>query len=151
MYFLLAGEPPFYAETEEELFDKIKIGKIGSWDEVHSFYDEQEANYLDFKSRYALYILEFLYSRKISEFTDEIFKDIISDVLAVSNYIYESAISSRQKDYTDYFRTITYANKEEMTAVIGTIDDVSFLKELKVTTEEFNSSFSSLFDGLMKN
>ena len=139
------------SEKIAELFDKIKIGKIVSWDEVHSFYDEQEANYLDFKSRYALYILEFLYSRKISEFTDEIFKDIISDVLAVSNYIYESAISSRQKDYTDYFRTITYANKEEMTAVIGTIDDVSFLKELKVTTEEFNSSFSSLFDGLMKN
>ena len=28
MYFLLAGEPPFYAETEEELFNKIKNDEL---------------------------------------------------------------------------------------------------------------------------
>ena len=71
--------------------------------------------------------------------------DIINDVLTVSNYIYESSLSSREKDYTDYFRTITYSSEEEMTAVIGTINDVSFLKELEKSTKEFNESLENLF------
>ncbi|MCR4790081.1 MAG: DUF4954 family protein, partial [Treponemataceae bacterium] len=134
----------------QELFAAIKEGKINNWQQVHDFYDECQKNYMNYKTRYALYILEFLYSRKIDDFTCDIFKDIISDVLIVSNYIYENSISSRKKDYTDYFRTITYSNQEEMTAVIGTIDDVSFLKELEASTKEFNENFSSLFDGLLK-
>ena len=63
----------------------------------------------------------------------------------VSNYIYESSLSSREKDYTDYFRTITYSSEEEMTAVIGTIQDVKFLKELEISTKEFNKSLETLF------
>ena len=32
-----------------------------------------------------------------------------------------------------------------MTAVIGTIQDVKFLKELEVSTKEFNESLGTLF------
>ncbi len=128
-----------------ELFDLIKTKKINSWDEVHQFYDECQKNYSLWKIRYAIYVLEKLYSKNITEFTAEIIKDIINDVLNVSNYIYESSLSSREKDYIDYFRTITYSSKEEMTAVIGTIQDVKFLKELEVSTKEFNESLETLF------
>lgn len=128
-----------------ELFDLIKTKKINSWDEVHQFYDECQKNYSLWKIRYAIYVLEKLYSKNITEFTAEIIKDIINDVLTVSNYIYESSLSSREKDYTDYFRTITYSSEEEMTAVIGTINDVSFLKELEKSTKEFNESLENLF------
>ena len=159
---LKAQEIPLYTEWKNvggqvipseklsELFASIKEGKINGWKQVHAFYDEVQSSYLDYKTRYALYILEFLYARKICEFTDEVFDDIIGDVLAVSNYIYESAVSSRKKDYTDYFRTITYSNQEEMTAVIGTIEDVSFLKELELSTKEFNTDLEPLFDGLKR-
>ncbi len=128
-----------------ELFDLIKTRKINSWQEVHDFYDECQKNYSLWKVRYAIFVLEKLYSRDITEFTSEIFKDIINDVLNISNYIYESSLSSREKDYTDYFRTITYSSKEEMTAVIGTIQDVKFLKELEISTKEFNESLETLF------
>lgn len=128
-----------------ELFDLIKTKKINSWTEVHAFYYECQNNYQQWKVRYAIYVLEKLYSRSMLEFTSEIFKDIINDVLIISNYIYENSLSSREKDYTDYFRTITYSSKEEMTAVIGTINDVSFLKELEKSTKEFNSSLETLF------
>ncbi|MGP1586722.1 MAG: DUF4954 family protein [Treponemataceae bacterium] len=133
----------------EELFCDLKEYKINTWQEVHYFYDECQKEYINYKTRYAIYILEFLYSKSISEFSKDIFKDIICDVLIVSNYIYESSISSREKDYTDYFRTITYRNQEEMTAVIGSIKDVAFLQELKKTTFEFNKKLSFLFDDLM--
>ncbi|MEE0877984.1 MAG: DUF4954 family protein [Treponemataceae bacterium] len=132
-----------------ELFDLIKTKKINSWQEVHDFYDECQNQYDLWKVRYAIFVLEQLYSKKLTEFTSEIIRDIVNDVLNVSNYIYESSLSSREKDYSDYFRTITYSSKEEMTAVIGTINDVKFLKELEVTTKEFNESLQLLFADFM--
>ena len=44
-----------------------------------------------------------------------------------------------------------YRNKEEMTAVLGTITDNDFLNELKVDTEQFNSMLKNMFSQLCKN
>ena len=52
--------------------------------------------------------------------------------------MYRDSIYSRQKDYTDPFRAMTYENQEEMTAVLGTIDDNEFLHILRAQTESFN-------------
>ena len=60
----------------------------------------------------------------------------------------ESSISSRQKDFTDFFRTITFRNQKEMDAVLGTINDSGFLKELKESTEKFNADLAVLFSTL---
>ncbi len=128
-----------------ELFSKIKDGEVDSWQSVHEFYDGCQENYGSFKAAYAVHLLEFLYSRKISEFTGEIFDDIKSDVTAVSDEMYKSAIDSRRKDYDDFFRKITFRSDEEMKAVLGTIDDNEFLRELKRSTEEFDSRLASLF------
>ena len=59
--------------------------------------------------------------------------------------MYESSISSREKDYTDYFRTITYKNQEEMLEVVGKLEDNSFLKELKIETDEFVKKLEGIF------
>ncbi len=135
-------------EKLEQLFCSIKAGEIGSWQEIHAVYDRWQAEYTNYKTRYALYLLEQLYSRKIEEFNQEIFSDILDDVTLVSDYMYESSISSRQKDYTDFFRKITYKNEEEMLSVIGRIEDNSFLKTLKNETEEFNGKLQRFFRGL---
>ena len=92
-----------------------------------------------YKTRYALFILEKLYSRPILEFTPDIFQDIVDDVSLVSIDMYKASIYSRQKDYTDPFRAMTYESTEEMTAVLGTIDDNDFLHVLRAQTESFNS------------
>ncbi len=134
----------------QELFEKIKKGSVKNWDEVHAFYNDCEKEYSTYKVRYALYILETLYSRSISDFTKEIYADILKDVTVVSNYMYTSSISSRQKDYTDFFRAITYRNRDEMTAVVGRLEDNSFLKKLKTDTESFNAGLEVLFNKLVK-
>ena len=128
-----------------ELFDLIKQRKINTWEEVHQFYEECQKNYEAYKARYSLWILEQLYARKVVDFSKDITKDILKDVIAVSTYMYESSISSREKDYTDYFRTITYKNKEEMLEVVGKLEDNSFLKELKIETENFNKRLEEIF------
>lgn len=133
-----------------ELFNKIKENKINSWQEIHDFYDECQKNYIKYKVVYSLYLIERLYSSKIEDFTNEIYKDIISDVKIISDEEYNSSVSSREKDFTDYYRNMTYENKEEMNAVLGTIKDCSFLQTLKDDTEKFNNSLDSIFLGMIK-
>lgn len=132
-------------EKIQQLFERIKNNEINSWDEIHEFYNECNNHYNEYKARYAIYILEQLYSRKIKEFTTEVYKDIKTDVSAVSNEIYQATVKSREKDYEDYYRTMVYRNKEEMDCVIGTIDNNSFIKKLKKSTVEFEKNINELF------
>ena len=131
-----------------ELFGKIKDGSINSWQQVHDFYDECQRSYGDYKARYALYLMEFLYSRKVTEFDSGTFSDIKKDVAYVSVNMLESSIASRDKDYTDFFRTVTFRNKEEMEAVLGTLKDSDFLQVLRSETETFCERLERFFRNL---
>ncbi|MBR7080942.1 MAG: DUF4954 family protein, partial [Treponema sp.] len=133
----------------QELFEKIKDRTIDSWEQVHAYYDECQNEYVSFKARYAVHLLEFLYSRPIQEFDAEVYRDIMEDVLYVSDRMLSSSFSSREKDYTNFFRSITFRNKEEMEAVLGTINDSVFLKDLKAATTEFDDRLRQVFAGLM--
>ena len=132
-----------------ELFNQIKSGKINKWEEVHAFYDKCQESYGLYKARYSLSLLEYLYSRPLSAFTPDIYQDIMYDVAYVSVNMFESSISSRDKDYTDFFRSITFRNKEEMEAVLGKINDSSFLKDLKRATDNFNTDLQKMFQNLI--
>ena len=143
-----AGGQIIPEQKVQELFTLIKENQINSWKEVHAFYDECQKLYIDYKARYALYIFERLYSRPLREFTSEIFSDITRDVAFVSFEMLESSISSREKDYTDFFRSITFRNKEEVEAVLGTLSENSFLRELREATDDFNTNLEKLFKKL---
>ena len=132
----------------QELFGLIVEKSINTWKEVHTFYDDCQKNYIDYKARYALYVFETLYERPLRDFTTEIFADITSDVAYVSMEMLESSIASRSKDYTDFFRSITFRNKDEVEAVLGTMGDNSFLRELREATDDFNTNLERLFKKL---
>ncbi len=138
-------------ERLNELFDQIKSGAIQNWQQVHAFYDDCQSCYGSYKIAYALYLLEWLYSRSVSQFTKEIYTDIEKDVIAVSDEIYDSVIISRMKDFDDDFRMITFRNSREMDAVIGSIGTVTennFLSDIKKSTREFKRSLKLLFKEL---
>ena len=136
-------------EQLHDLFTLIKSRKIENWEQVHEFYADCFESYGDFKSAYSVHILEYLYSRPISEFSKEIFEDLIFDVTEVSTEMYKSTLISRMKDYDDDFRLITFRNAREMAAVLGTIVDNEFLDELKSSTELFNRKTESVFKKLV--
>ncbi|QTQ12295.1 DUF4954 family protein [Treponema parvum] len=134
----------------QALFKKIKNRTVRTWQEVHKFYDKCQAEYDELKARYSVYLLEQLYSRPIGDFTSEIFRDIITDVTVVSDEMYQSSLSSRQKDFTDYFRKMVYHNYQEMTAVLGSVESNSFLLELKNKTDMFNKNIKVVFGDLCR-
>ena len=135
-------------EKVMELFEKIKRHEIDNWNDVHQFYDDMESSYMTYKIAYAVYLLEFLYSRPICDFDGAIFADIIGDVTIVSNEMYESAVGTRRKDFNDEFRAITFRCRAEMDAVLGTLNDNEFLNDMKIRTQEFNSRLSVMFSEL---
>lgn len=132
----------------EELISLIKEKKINDWEQVHAFYNEVQNNYDDYKARYSVEILEQLYSRSIKEFDKEIYSDIVDDVSNMSELMYNSSVESREKDFTDYYRCMPYDSKEEMTAVLGSVKDNDFLKELERDTKNFKKDLKILFKGL---
>lgn len=140
-----AGGQVLPEERLAELFSVIKNGAVQDWEGVHAFYDDCDLHYSDYKARYALYLLEQLYSRPIAEFSADVFDDIAKDVAYVSMNMLESSISSREKDYTDFFRSITFRNEEEREAVLGSLKDNGFIKELRDATEVFDANLEKLF------
>ena len=127
------------------LFERIKSGEINTWHEVHAFYADCQTLYVDDRARYALTLLERLYQKDAEEFSGADTADFVSAALAFSDEMYEKAVGSRQKDFTDPFRSMSYRNAEEMTAVLGTIDDAGFLKNLRADTEAFSAMAKSVF------
>ena len=153
-------EMPLYTEWEnvggqiipsqkvQELFDSIKAGKINDWEEVHAFYNLCQVEYEQYKVRYSLYLLERLYSRPIEQFSFDLYRNISDDVTVCAFDIYNAAFGSREKDYTDYYRNMVYRSQKEMDAVIGPLNDNSFLKELRADTAKFAEDIKGIFSGL---
>lgn len=132
----------------QELFHRIKTGEFENWSQVHSYYDECQDKYYLYKARYALYIIEWLYSKSIEYFTKTDYEKYLTDVAFVSVNMLESSIQVREKDFTDYFRSITYRNEAEKEAVLGTIDNDGFLARLRNATDEFEANLEKLFKDL---
>lgn len=133
------------AEKIKELFCDIKNGSVSSWDDVHNFYKKCDCDYEQYKVRYALYLLGELYSCPIEDFSAQLYCDLNNDVTVVAYDIYNDSLKSREKDYSDYYRNMTYKNTEEMEKVVGSLKDNSFLQTLRVDTEDFINSLKTFF------
>ena len=138
------------SEKIQELFASIKSGAVNNWDAVHQFYKLCECSYEQYKVRYALYLLEQLYSRPIEDFSVDLYRNITDDVSLVAYDIYNASLKSREKDYTDYYRNMVYRSEKEMDAVIGPLEDNAFLRKLRADTAEFTTKIKEIFVGLTK-
>ncbi len=138
------------SEKVHDLFDAIKNGSINDWNAVHQFYKLCDCAYDQYKVRYALYLLEQLYSRPIEEFSVDLYRNITDDVSIVAYDIYNASLKSREKDYTDYYRNMVYRSEAEMDTVIGPLEDNSFLRQLRADTEKFTGKIREIFVGLTK-
>ena len=99
----------------------------------------------------SLYLLELLYSRPVEEFSEDLYRNIIDDVSVVAYDIYNASFKSREKDYTDYYRMMTYHSKKELDNVVGPLVENEFLRQLRSDTEVFVTELKAIFDGLIED
>jgi len=111
----------------ELLKKEIVQDKISSWQQVHQFYAHQTKEYQQQKLAHAMAAIIELENLKKADLTDSWLLNLFDRLLAIKTEITHNIYASRAKDYTNEFRKMTYANDAEMTAVLGDLNDNSFI------------------------
>jgi hypothetical protein len=120
----------------------IGSGKLASWEDIHRRYDGLWEEYTVEKQRHAFSTLcEILGKGSI---TSEDWVIALNKAVEIQEFICEQVYITRKKDFDNPYRQATYRNIEEMTAAIGTIEDNSFVKQIRSETEVFKESVEKI-------
>ena len=79
----------------------------------------------------------FLYKDETDVLTEEMWNESLDKAIRIQHFICDQVYESRKKDYDNEFRNATFRNEEEKIAVIGKIDEVSFVKQIREESDEF--------------
>lgn len=131
-------------EDVDQLRDDIKSGVLNSWQEIHERYNELWKRYRMEKLRHAYFSLMFLYKDETDVLTLDMWNDCLDKAAQIQQYICDQVYISRKKDYDNPIRSATFRNEDEKIAVVGKIEDVSFVKQIKKETEEFLASVNKI-------
>ena len=131
-------------EDIDQLRDDIKNGTLNTWDEIHKRYDQLWECYKMEKLRHAYFSLMFLHKDETDVLTQEMWDDCLDKAKEIQQFICDQVYISRKKDYDNPIRSTTFRNEAEKIAVIGRIEDVSFVKQIKKETEEFIASINKI-------
>lgn len=119
----------------ERLLGRVKSGELNAWDEIHAAYDKLWDAYPLARQQHAFAtLLELLDAKKL---TPALWENALDEAGRIAEFICEQVRASRNKDYENPFRQATFANAEEMRAVVGTIDDNKFVKQTRTDTKAF--------------
>lgn len=121
-----------------ELKDRIKRGDFSHWNEVHEVYNSWFKEYPYEKALHAMYILKhFVYvNPEIQQFTEKTLETMVQRLVDIRAYIDNQISITREKDYNNNFRLVTYSNTAERDAVLGKFQDNEFVKSSKETTDK---------------
>jgi hypothetical protein len=117
-------------EQVENCLEQIKKGKLNNWEMLHSFYRSQAALYPEQKLVHALSIYKLIHGTDLSLQPEEV-KSLLVQSIELRKDLTERIHETREKDYQNSFRQMVYDNQDEMDAVIGKLEDNSFIQEEK--------------------
>lgn len=114
----------------------IKDGSMNNWDDVHQFYRKAGEGYAQKKREHA-----FVSLMEVKGFNgfDQLaanFPSLLNEMLQTKRWMVEAIQQSRAKDYQSEFRKMIYDTEEEMTEVIGELEDNVFIKQQVKELEE---------------
>lgn len=123
-------------ERVDALRASIRTGLLSSWSDIHAQYDQWWNSYPRDKAENAYGVL-----RKITgeqNISASLWNALLDEALNVRAYINEQVFITKNKDYTNSFRGITYRNDAERDAVLGKVEDNSFIKIAREETLSFS-------------
>ena len=116
-------------KSVQSMLQQIKTDKLTSWDEVHQYYQTETDKYLAKKNLHALHCLEYIQGEAISGLSAKKINAWLDRYLEIKEEITGKIKSSREKDYTNPFRKMVYENVMEMNAIVGDLNDNSFIEQ----------------------
>jgi len=132
------------AEEIEKLKQNIKNGNIKSWDEVHVFYQQQAQQYPQQKLVHAIHTASIVNKIDIQNINSTIIQNWIHQSIKTKEWMTKNIYKSRAKDYENPFRKMVYTSDEEMNAVVGKIEDNSFIQRQEEALSTFREQALSL-------
>ncbi len=125
-------------ETQlRKLISQIHTGKVKSWEQIHQFYQKQGEQYETDKLQHALAALKQVTGTSLRKAKKETFDKLLEQSLATKEWMTKEIYTSRAKDYTNPFRQMVYESTEERDAVIGRLQDNSFIKQEKEALKKY--------------
>lgn len=118
----------------------IGRGELESWDAIHEHYHQLWKEYPLHKQKHAYAVLVHLLGK--SELSADEWNRVLERAIAIQEYIRDQVYESRRKDFDNPFRLKTYRNAAEMRAAIGSIEDNSFVQQVREETVEFTHSLN---------
>ncbi|MGM0532143.1 MAG: DUF4954 family protein [Bacteroidota bacterium] len=119
----------------DQLRSDIGSGKLKTWKDIHNRYDALWEKYSLDKQKHAFATLCNLYGT--ANLSEEEWMSALNKAVELQDYVCDQVYRTRKKDHDDPFRQSTYRNTDEMTAALGTIDDNSFITQVRQETEDF--------------
>ncbi len=130
------------AKDADQLRSDIGSGDLDTWEKIHERYDTLWEKYTLRKQKHAFATFCELIgtgSPKVEQWISA-----LDRAVTIQEFIRDEVYNSRKKDYENPFRQATYRNMEEMTAAIGTVEDNSFVKQVRSETEEFKKTVEEI-------
>ena len=146
--FINVGGQLIKQQALDALLQKIKSGKVKSWNTIHDFYEQQGNVYANQKQINALAVLETLTGIRLANITGKQLNQLLTQAEQIQGSINTRIRESRMKDYENEFRKMVYANEAEMKAVLGDPAQNAFLLQqqketvlLKKTMQQISKQF----------
>lgn len=138
-------------ETINTLKEKIRNGRIKSWDAVHEFYQAQGKKYKQEKLNHALASLSEITGIRLKKMDTHQFTNLLTSVVATKEWLTKGIHDSRAKDYKNPYRKMVYESIGEMNAVIGKPEENSFIKQQIAELHLFKKEIASLKKSITHN
>jgi hypothetical protein len=121
----------------EQLNVQIRSGKIRSWDQVHLWYARQGEEYAYDKLVHALAAFKAVTGFSLRRGGAAGLGQLLRDSVVTKEKMTAEIYASRAKDYSNPFRRMVYGSTEEMNAVVGRLQDNSFIRQEKETLKKY--------------
>ncbi len=115
----------------DKLIAQIHSGKVRTWGQIHEFYRRQAEGYPADKLHHALAALREITGATLRKAGPAGFAALLRRAIATRDWMTAEIYATREKDYSNPFRKMVYESTEEMDAVIGRLEDNSFIKQEK--------------------
>lgn len=126
----------------------IYSGKISSWDQVHDFYLDESNKYAQLKQSHALACLLEITNVTQEQIDQHIVQTWLNRTLSIYERLTKSIYESRAKDYVSPFRKMTYDSNAEMNAVLGKLQDNSFILQQNELLAKTKANIQGILDKL---
>ena len=125
------------ADTVTLLKSKIRKNKISSWPQLHAAYEEIGNDYAADKLQHAIAALLDIKEVSLKDLTPALLAEWMNETTRTMEWITIQIKRSREKDYKNPFRQLAYESEKEMNAVVGSLENNSFINQTITDLESY--------------